>query len=793
MPEMVGGRLGISMSWFSKVKNSAASVMGLIGMQWAIFDLCVYIIVIALFILVRLGPGASFGLTYGGEFSLIDWRWVDDYSPFGAFWTAPGLNWEAHSRLGADGLMNGFNVVPFAVIALAQRLTNIDGFARAMFIELSTKSFGVLTMYALLKCLVGRGWGSVIGAFCYAWNSYFVVGWHGGQYPESLGGSLVPLFVLGWVRIIVRSGNIIDNSIMMAALCAVYPTFAFMATLICFALFISVYWRQVRWIDVSTTVASMLTVGGVTFFAVCPWLLASVYMGRSVTYPYGYNSIDMLRMLSKHTYSFYDALSMNHPFWPGIFSWKDYPLHDVAMVRKVVPVVVTVYVILFKRSGLLVACLGLFFASGFLAKGSAGVAPEVNEWVFSRVFGFDQFRSSSKFAVITAFSCSVIVAFMVNEWSVRLRPLSRVALVLSLLWLLGIANVVPIVVGDGDWRPSGSIPRLVGADARALDRELAKSDAPARVLVVPWGGVTGEKSSQSQYVGLYHLAMSEWSSFIRPSPDLEVAFASFFGGEHVMDVLRFSNVRLVVVPRDIDGYVFGRDEGPGSRHDLLRLSWGRLLDSVVGLHNISGDFGGALVWRVEGDSREVYVSSRLRRWRSWDLRSGIQEDRVEIPETVVSLSTEIVGDSYGRRLNSSRFLVNFDRAPANKYITLAHNFSVDWRVYRLGSGASGLGSYLCRWSLDHGAVLWWLVCESGDMPVGRELDHMRVNGFGQAWAVGADEVGSFMVEFGPQRAFDVGWLIALFGFGLLGLVRLRIIVVDLYSRWSEWTRAILLW
>ena len=57
--------------------------------------------------------------------------------------------------------------------------------------------------------------------------------------------------------------------------------------------------------------------------------------------------------------------------------------------------------------------------------------------------------------------------------------------------------------------------------------------------------------------------------------------------------------------------------------------------------------------------------------------------------------------------------------------------------------------------------MWWYFA-SNTLGVSEfiELDHFRVNGFAQGWRIPAGDDKLVVVEFKPQRAYEIGWLVS---------------------------------
>lgn len=725
------------------------------------YDLSIFSIAVVFYVMIHISSNFSFTTSYGGEFNPIDLRWAEDHLPFNSFWIGPGLNWEAHSRLGTDGLMSLFNAVPYSIIAILQYCLNTGGVSRNILVEMGTKTFGLLSSYILLRYLYGPSWGAVVGSVGFCWNTYFAVSWNGGQYAENLAGSLTPLWFLSFFRFILGRPRIFTNALLMSILTPIVPIYSYMNALFAIQIYILIKILNYKTNNLLFLIKSALIITLQSIMFVFPWLLGSLYMGESVTYPNNYNSIEMFRNLSKNTYSWYDALSLNHPFWPDIYSWGTFPLHEINVVRYCIPVIITYFVIRISSEKINVAIYCAYITSGFMSKGASGVASQLNEWIFENIVGMNYFRTSGKFSIVCSLMAILLIAQIINYYIKRISRSQSVGLIMGSLWFLGVGNVLPIIYPIAEnWRPNGSIPTVIDSELIAFDRELETVGLPVRVLVYPWGGETAEKASSKQYVGLYHVSGSEWSKFVRPTRTMQEAYDYFFSTQMARYILQFSNIAYVIVPIDDQGYVFGRD-GMGNGADAPgRSELARRLHSSPGLVEVEEPYRRLHVFKVVGPRSEAFLTDSIKEFDTATMAPDYDRSQSFTDPIMLAAVPNDAGSQGVRSIGNSRYII--DNSAKKSHFILSHNYSDDWHAFLFSKKQINQDCGVwCRWSFENKGFMWWYFA-SNTLGVSEftELDHFRVNGFAQGWRIPEGDEKLVVVEFKPQRAYEIGWLVS---------------------------------
>lgn len=728
--------------------------------QQYIIDIILIHLCIILYVALHWQTQFSLNVTYGGEFNPSNWQWMEDHLPFNSFWMGPGLNWPAHNRLGADGTMSTMTAVPYSIIALVQYLSNMSAISRNIIVESGTKTFGFLSTYLIFRMIYGQSWGAVIGSISYAWNSYFMVSWNGGQYAENIGAALIPLWFLIFFRAINGKKITFKHNFLMSVLVSFHPIFAFMCGLFGMQIYLILIFLKYKISTIRESYKKLAPSIVISLVMILPWIAGSAAISKSVTYPFEYNSIEMFRSLSKNTYTWLGALSLNHPFWPDIYSWTEYPLKDILLIRNLLPILISYFVLIIDKNKFTISLYSVYITSAFLAKGASGPFLEINEWIYINMPGMDYFRTSAKFSLICSLMAALLLAKIVNYYSSKFGKNTKYAIIVSSTWIFGFANLAPILFIDDNSRLNGSIPRIIEADSIAFDNELEKSGLPVRILVYPWGGETSEKSNSKQHVGLYNLAGAEWSKFVRPTGSNQDAFDYFFSTKMSQYIMQFSNIAYVIVPIDDEGYVFGRD-GMGNGADAPgRSELARRLKSSPGLVEVEEPYRRLHVFKVVGPRSEAFLTDSIKEFDTATMAPDYDRSQSFTDPIMLAAVPNDAGSQGVRSIGNSRYII--DNNTKKSYFILSHNYSEDWHAFLFSKKQMDQDCGVwCRWSFENKGFMWWYFA-SNTLGVSEfiELDHFRVNGFAQGWRIPEGDEKLVVVEFKPQRAYEIGWLVS---------------------------------
>ncbi len=150
------------------------------------------------------------------------------------------------------------------------------------------------------------------------------------------------------------------------------------------------------------------------------------------------------------------------------------------------------------------------------------------------------------------------------------------------------------------------------------------------------------------------------------------------------------------------------------------------------------------------------------------------------PDTAYSISTvEIAPVSRAAQkkppsitfdsINPTRWRVHVTDAQAAYWLVFSETFDPGWSAYIAPVAQDQAGHVDSHLWYEQSALLSWLF-KTG---TAREItDHYLVNGFANGWYVANTGNYDIVIEFGPQRMYEAGWIVSLFTLAASGAVLL---------------------
>ena len=717
--------------------------------------------------------------------SLITWS-SERYSGSGdAIYVGPSLLRNAipfppYWNNSADGGSSAFIALLVSAMAVATYVTNSLQPIYIFLFGLSPLVTGGVCVYPLAFAITRSRIGSLIASLMFSWNTYSIVGVHGGQAIQSNALVLTALVYLGMYKSFESVSwrvYVWATSFAFALQAAFDPRFAYMCFLTLFVVFFMqavTNSQSVTWVRFAVVLCCMVISAAVLQ---APWLFGLVVGNNQSILPSAYTSVAALESLSWARLS--HVMSMMHPYFPITILWSDES--NLIWLRNFDIVGLLIIFGMWRGRGELriIQVATAFILTSFLSKGINAPSSDVNVWVFEHVPGMFMFRDPVKWMGLSMLFGSLLVGVSVRElWNFinKLKSPGITARVLTVSGMLFIALAVPLspfVQRSSALRVGLLAPRVMAPEDVRFNQEVERKQVALRVLVVPSGLESFDLSSETDMWSLLPAVDSYWRSFVPGVVDAESG-SKLLGSILFKTILRVSNIHYIVVPPDYGGWVFGRDRRGGLDGGVGFDQTVEMVARTTGFAR-NESYADRAVFEVPDPLGPVFVVDRLRGGLGDEVLRVGGEAAVEWgggvvggEELLLALPSDIGhGDGVGlRRVSGSRYVARLGKEGGG-WVVLSEAYAAGWRAYVVPDTEPApalVGAYeAAPWW--RGA--WWWMWPGAAARLGRwELgEHVKVNGFMQAWRVPvrAPEAGGqwLVVEYYPQRAYEAGWLVTL--------------------------------
>jgi hypothetical protein len=403
----------------------------------------------------------------------------------------------------------------------------------------------VLSSYLLIRKLTGSPLGAFFGALIYAYSTYFLITLTGALYL-SLAYALSPFILLCFIRVLEQPS--LFRKVQLACVAALVGYIEFRVLYINVVL-LGVYllghlflWRRtIRewWHQIS----EFMLPGILFVFLNLFWLLPLVLAG-SVS-----NNVLFNRGLFGDSYfDILNALALFHPWWtgevPSIFDKQTAPYFFYVLP------ILALGTLFISRRKRIIPFLVLFVLGVLLTKQSAEPFQALYLWLYQAIPGFNAFRESSKFYLLSTLSLSVLVGYILAHfetvWQSKKMTRGIVVMLLSLFLIAQIRPVADQSLG------TMFIPRTFPEEYRVLNDVLNKDDEYYRILWFPHTNRFGTSSSLHPSVSLLLNMETNFKEFIDPNLSKFVdALASPLSDGRFPTYLNQASIRYIVVPSNL--------------------------------------------------------------------------------------------------------------------------------------------------------------------------------------------------------------------------------------------------
>lgn len=412
--------------------------------------------------------------------------------------------------------------------------------------------FGViLTSYFLIRYITKSERGSFIGSLVYSYNAYFLVTLTGALYL-SLAYAFVPLIFLMFLKILDQPN--VYNKVLFSLLTVwlgfiefrvFYIAFLMMATYFIFFL----YFKKASFSVILNYIKHFILPGILFILMNLFWIFPILFVGALTS-----NVLFDRGLFGDGYFDIVNALTVFHPWWtwdvPSIFVKQ-----TVSPFLFVLPILAVT--LLFKRlgDGRIYVFFILFLIGVFLTKQSGLPFEAMYLWLYTHVPGFNAFRESSKFFVVSSLALAVLIGYFFAQFSrdIIVIPYGRRRFVEVIL----LFAVLLIVFFSAKTIATGTIgtmfiPRDVPKEYSELNTFLSSQKEFSRILWFPHINRFGISTNMHPAVSMLLNIDTTFGEFSKSDrKKLEDHLYDPFNMNDFDSLLDRESVRYIVVPSNL--------------------------------------------------------------------------------------------------------------------------------------------------------------------------------------------------------------------------------------------------
>lgn len=344
--------------------------------------------------------------------------------------------------------------------------------------------FGVIfTSYFLIRYLTKSERGAFIGALVYSYNTYFLVTLTGALYI-SLAYAFAPLVFLVFLKVLDQPT--LYYKFLFAFLAAwlgfiefriFYITFLMMTVYFVFFL----YFKKASFRIILSYIKQFILPGILFILMNLFWIFPILFVGALTN-----NVLFDRGLFGDGYFEILNAFALFHPWWtwsiPSIFVKQ-----TAAPFLFIFPILAVMLLFKRLRDSRIYIFFILFLVGVFLTKQSGVPFEAMYLWLYNHIPGFNAFRESSKFFVVSSLAIAVLVGYFFAQAQSETATISykrRWFMTASLLLVMSIIffNAKTIATGDIG---TMFIPRDVPKEYSELNAFLTSQKEYSRVLWFP--------------------------------------------------------------------------------------------------------------------------------------------------------------------------------------------------------------------------------------------------------------------------------------------------------------------
>lgn len=440
-----------------------------------------------------------------------DWS-VDSLEKIKEYVSLPRI-WFADSGLG--GLNFGISFWPFIFIAgiLAKLNLNIYLVERLVFLW-PIALFIPISMYLLTYYILRSKTAAFIGALVFEFNTYLII-LKGGHLTLLMAITFTPVFLLFFIK------TLKEKKLYYALFCTIL---GFIISFYEFRIFYLVCWLALFYTIYHLTIIErvknlqqllkLVIYSAIPIFAIISlnlYFLLGIYESRSLTS----NSVFNQPLFGAWYIKLTKVFAILHFGWNG----ETAPTWEIQPMRLgffFVPLLVFSGFIVSKKNKFIpffgfLAILGIF-----LTKQNTVPFPDVYQWLFDRVPGFNAFRESGKFLLYETIAYGVLIGALIDWLWQRAynRKNKIIALSITIITaMLFLWNAKPMITGG---LGTLFVQRKMPNDYLIVNNFLSKQTDYFRTLWFPNNSRWSLRLNHIPIIGYSNISNADWLSFKDP-------------------------------------------------------------------------------------------------------------------------------------------------------------------------------------------------------------------------------------------------------------------------------------
>lgn len=395
--------------------------------------------------------------------------------------------------------------------------------------------------YVLGKIFLPKSY-AFLTSLIYVTNTYFLMIFGGGQLGVTWGYALAPLVLASYIGDV----GILKRGLLLAALTMVDLRMSYLVVASVVLWLILTRKKKFSWKSYILPTGAAIAINA---FWILPFIAGGGKVDSTIT------GQGILKFFSVADFS--HALTILHPNWPENLFGKVYFLQPEFIILSVIAFGALWFV---KKKQELFYFAFLVLIGAFFAKGVNDPFGGVFYWMYAHIPGFVMFRDPTKFYLYIALGYSILIPFTIS----RMKYVRTAIILFVILWCFTIRQ---LFVGTltGNFRLT-QVPQ----DYVRLKNLLTIDTTPSRTLWIP------------------HQEKFAYQSEVHPILNADELPQGATVSGQLLEVLRVSGIRYVIVPSDIEKHMFLSDYRFDSRkrQTLIAILNELPLQKVVGFTDI---------------------------------------------------------------------------------------------------------------------------------------------------------------------------------------------------------------
>jgi len=509
--------------------------------------------------------------------------------------------------------------------------------------------------YILLKSLFKNSSAIIIGTFVYSFNTYFLV-LQTGHLTLMSAYAIVPLVLFFYSRTLEKMKiSWAVGTGLLYSLCFMYEP---RAGYIVFWILGLNFLLHIIFRDAGANKKSLLKIfffGILPFFVVGAinfyWIFTLMNVGVVTS-----NALFQRTLYANELMNILYSFTIYHPFWTGSNA-SIFKLQDIIVYFWLYPIFAFFGLLVNKKNTKvffygIVALLGVF-----LSKQADVPMPDVYQWLYDHLPGFNAFREASKFYFLVALGYSVLIASFFNwVWEIW-RPTGwrrRIAQLITVI-MIGILllNTKPLITGEiGTLFLGREVPR----DFLIVKDYLIKQEGFSRSLWIPTISRWSINTLDHPQVSMISQLNSDWDIFLRKisarNTD-EDNIVNLIHSEEFEKILKTGSIRYVIVSR----------RGVGNEEDWIgnednRLVYIKALDTLNYLQRLELGTREIVVYENAGYKPHIYRTATKE-----SIEKSIKPEKVDF-----------------RFISPTEYTLTVKSTSTPYYLNFTERFHSDWQL-----------------------------------------------------------------------------------------------------------------